>query len=224
MSAPGTALVDQRRDAAAYAEAQRQLLPPGKAWEATPGGPFAGLLRALGEEMARLDARGLAVVDEADPRAALELLPDWERVAALPDTCTGVPDTASERQAALHQKLTRPGAQNAAAYIELAARAGYAIEIVEHLPLRTGFRAGMRCNGQDWAFTWTAKVKPFEGYIAEDSFLAVFRVGSRAGELLRGWGALNVECLIRRAAPAHTIVLFAYDVEYDPAFWIDFTE
>jgi len=52
----------------------------------------------------------------------------------------------------------------------------------------------------------------------------VFRVGSRAGDLLRGWGALDVECLIRRAAPAHTFVLFAYDVEPSPAFWFDFTQ
>lgn len=217
-------LTDQRRDAAAYAGALRQLLPPGPAWDAPDGGTFAGLLLALGEEFARIDARGLDLLEEADPRTALETLPDWERVAALPDACTGAPETAAERQAALHQKLTRPGAQNAAAYIELAARAGYAIEIQEHRPLRTGFSAGARCNGDSWAFAWTVRVRPFDGYLEEDSFLAVFRVGSRAGDLLRGWGALDVECLIERAAPAHTHVLFAYDVEPSPALWINFTQ
>lgn len=212
------------RDQPAYAEQLRQLLPQGPAWRFAPDGTFAGLLGALADEFARIDARAGALAEEADPRSALELLPDWERIAALPDTCTGAPDTATERQAALHQKLTRPGAQNAAAYVELAARAGYAIEIDEHRPLRAGFLAGDASMGIDWAFAWTCRVRPFEGYIAESTFLAVFRVGSRAGDLLRGWGALDVECLIRRAAPAHTKVLFAYDVEPEPAFWIDLTE
>lgn len=217
-------LTDQRRDAPAYAAQLRQLLPPGAAWEAPEGGVLAGLLLGLGEEFARIDARGIDLLEEADPRSALETLPDWERVAALPDACTGAPDTAAERQAALHQKLTRPGAQNAAAYVELAARAGFAIEIEEHRPLRSGFLAGARCNGADWAFAWTVRVRPFEGYLEEASFLAVFRAGSRAGDRVRGWGALDVECLIRRAAPAHTQVLFAYDVEPSPAFWFNFTE
>ena len=123
-----------------YAEQLRQLLPPGKAWEFPPEGNFAGLLVGLAEEFARIEGRGLDLLEEADPRTALELLPDWERVAALPDACTGAPDNATERQAALHQKLTRPGAQNAASYVELAARVGYGIEIVEHRAMRSGFR------------------------------------------------------------------------------------
>ena len=212
------------RDGTAYAAQLRQLLPSGAAWDFAPDGVFAGLLGGLAEEFARIDGRALDLIEEADPRTALELLPDWERVAALPDTCTGAPDNVGERQAALHQKLTRVGAQNAAAYAELAARVGYQIDIEEHRPLRTGFRVGARCNDVLWHFTWTVHVRPFEGFLEESTFLAVFRAGSgRAGDRLRGFGALDIECLIRRAAPAHTVVLFAYDIEPTPDFWLDFS-
>lgn len=211
------------RTADAYAAQLRALLPRGKAWEFPPDGPFAGLLLGLAEEFTRIDGRTLDLLEEADPRTTLELLPDWERIAALPDACTGAPDNAAERQAALHQKLNRIGAENAATYIELAARVGYIIRIEEHRPARIGMRIGERLNGPLWVFVWTVHVQPFEGYLEESTFLAQARIGDRLGVRLRGFGALDVECLIRRAAPAHTRVLFAYDIEPTAAFWIDFT-
>lgn len=206
-----------------YRAQLRQLLPPGAAWNIEPGSVFDRLLIAFADEFARVDVRALALIEEADPRSALELLPDWERVAALPDACTGAPDNVGERQVALHQKLTRTGAQNAAAFIEIAARVGYAISIEEHRPARMGMRLGERLNGPLWTFTWTVHVRPFDGYLEESTFIAQARIGDRLGVRLRGFGALNVECLIRRAAPAHTTVLFAYDVEPTASFWIDFT-
>lgn len=211
------------RPAEAYGQQLRQLLPPGAAWSAPDGSSLAGLLLGLAEEFARIDARGIDLVEEADPRTALELLPDWERVAALPDTCSGEPDNVTERQAALHQKLTRVGAQNAATYIELAAKVGYIIWIEEHRPARMGMLLGERLNGPEWTFCWTVHVRPFDGYLEESTFIAQARIGDRLGVRLRGFGALNLECLISRAAPAHTQIFFAYDVEPTPAFWFDFT-
>jgi len=216
-------ITDAPRDTAAYAQQLQQLLPTGPAWEFSPGGVFAGLLLGLAEEFARIDARALDLIEEADPRTALELLPDWERVAALPDACTGLPDNVGERQAALHHKLTRSGGQSAADYIEMAARIGYQISIEEHRPARMGMRMGDRLNSQGWAFVWTVHIRPFEGFLQESDFLAVFRMGDRMGTRLRGFGALDIECLIARAAAAHTQVLFAYDIEPSPALWVDLT-
>ncbi|WP_157081216.1 putative phage tail protein, partial [Novosphingobium naphthalenivorans] len=106
---------------------------------------------------------------------------------------------------------------------EIAARLGYEIEIEEHHPARIGDRIGDYLNGPDWAFAWTVHVRPFEGYLIESEFLAVAEIGDRIGVRLRGWGALDLECVIKRAAPAHTTVIFAYEVEPVPDFWIDFT-
>ncbi len=217
------------RDARAYGTQLRQLLPRGAAWDVPEGSTFDNLCVALGEEFARIDARAIDLLEEADPRTALEMLADWERIAALPDACTGAPDNVSERQVALHHKLTRVGSQSRSGYAELAARVGYQVWIEEHRPARSGegrgaLRIGDRLNSQDWGFVWTVHVRPYDGFFTENSFVAVARIGDRIGVRLRGFGALDVECLIRRAAPAHTLVQFAYDIEPVPVFWINFTQ
>lgn len=209
------------RTASDYAGQLRQLLPRGAAWQVPPGGVLDRVLAGLAEEFARIDARADALLDEADPRTTLELLPDWERVAGLPDSCTGAPEETYERQVALHQKLTGIGGQNRAAFVELGARLGYAIEIEEHRPFRVGDRIGVPVNGPDWAFAWTVLVRPFEGVFEEGEFLAHFRAGDPVERRLVGFGQLDVECIISRAAPAHTTVLFAYEVEPEPVLWID---
>lgn len=216
--------IETPRDEAAYARQWAQLLPKGAAWRFAPDGIFARLLLAFSSEFARIDSRALDLIEEADPRTALEMLPDWERVAGLPDTCTGAPDEPAERQAALHQKIAGIGGQNREAFVEIAARLGYQAEIEEHVPARIGMRIGDDLNGPDWAFAWTVRVRPFEGYLEENTFLAVAEIGDRVGVRLRGFGALDLECVIRRVAPAHTQVLFAYDVEPTPDFWFDFTQ
>jgi uncharacterized protein YmfQ (DUF2313 family) len=220
MSAP----LPSPRDAGAYARQFRQLLPRGAAWDFPIDGTFAGLIAGLAEEFARIDNRARDLIEEADPRTTLELLADWERVVGLPDNCSGEePDNATERQVALHEKLTKLGAQNATAYKEMAARLGYAIDVIEHRPFRTGARVGDRVNSLPWTFVWTVNVRPFEGWLEEATFIAHLKAGDPCGLRLRGFGALSLECVIERAKPAHTHVLFAYEIEPTPVLWVDFT-
>lgn len=217
----GTGLI--ARSEADHAQMLRQLLPRGAAWDFAPNGTFSRLLEALAAELARIDVRALELLDEADPRTALETLIDWERVAGLPDACTGEPDNVRERQFALLQKLTSIAGQTPADFIELAALIGFEIEIEEHRPLRTGFRVGDRCRDEAWAFAWTVLVQPFDGAGRPVLSIAHFKVGDPVGTRVRGFGSLDLECVIRRAAPAHTTVIFAYVIEREPDFWIDFT-
>lgn len=211
------------RSEADHALALRQLLPRGPAWEFEPDGLFARLLEALAAEFARLDGRVIRLLEETDPRTALETLIDWERVAGLPDTCTGAPDNVGERQVALFQKLTGLGGQSPADFIDLAARVGFEIDIIEHRAIRTGFRVGDPANDTAWAHAWTVVVQPFDGAGRPVLAMAHFKVGDPVGTRVRGFGSLNLECVIRRAAPAHTNVIFAYIIEREPDFWIDFT-
>lgn len=211
------------RSEADHAQALRQLLPRGAAWDFAPDGPFAQLLAALAAEFARIDARAVDLLDEADPRTALETLIDWERVAGLPDACTGEPDNVGERHVALVQKLTGLGGQSPADFIDLAALIGFEIDIEEHRPMRVGARVGDRCKGEDWAHAWTVHVQPFDGAGRPVLAMAHFKVGDPVGTRVRGFGSLDLECVIGRAAPAHTNVIFAYVIEREPDFWIDFT-
>jgi uncharacterized protein YmfQ (DUF2313 family) len=64
-------------------------------------------------ELARLDVRASVLPQEVNPAASLELLPDWERVAGLPDKCSGVlEETLQGRRNALLTKLTSTGGQS----------------------------------------------------------------------------------------------------------------
>lgn len=211
------------RSDADHAQMLRQLLPRGAAWDFAPDGTFARLLEALAAEFARIDARVIDLLDEADPRTALETLVDWERVAGLPDSCAGAPDNVAERQIALVQKLTSLAGQTPADFIDLAALIGFEIDIEEHRPLRVGFRVGDACKDEAWAFAWTVRVQPFDGAGRPVLAIAHFKVGDRVGARVRGFGSLDLECVIRRAAPAHTAVIFAYVIEREPDFWIEFT-
>lgn len=209
------------RDAAAYRDQLLMLLPPGKAFSRDPDSVIGRLAHGLADALARVDARAEVLHDEADPRTTLELLVDWERVAALPDACTGRPDTITERRVALTSKIASLGGQSIPYFVGLAARLGYFVEIVEFAPLEAGFGAGDAANGDAWAFAWLISVR-IDDRSYRDGY-AEFVAGSNAGDPLRGWGALDLECMIDRARPAHTTTLFAYTIEPEAAFWFDFT-
>ncbi len=213
------------RDDIAYREQLGALMPRGRAWPRHEDSTLMRLLHAEADELARIDGRASDLFEEVDVRTTLELLGDWERVAGLPDACTPAPDSIAERQAALLARITGIGGQTPAYFVELAASIGYAVTIDEFRPFRAGMLAGSRCYDEAWAHVWRVNVLP----AAIDTGLGVtvryFRAGqSRAGERLVGYGSLDLECLINRAKPAQTIVLFAYDIEPEPIAWFDFTE
>jgi len=142
-----------------YLDQLKQLLPPGPAFPRDEDTTFNRLLGAIAEEFGRFDVRVERLPEEADPRTALELLPDWERVAGLPDVCTGtIATTVPERRAAIVAKITARGGQSLAYLTSLAANLGYAVVISEYRPLRARFRAGSRCHSVDWAFAFKVEV------------------------------------------------------------------
>lgn len=209
-------------DAAAWLDQLQQLAPPGAAWTRDADATWTRLLAALAAEFARLDARAERLRDEADPRTALELLPDWERLVGLPDACSGaIAVTVPERRQAIVTRLTARGGQSIAYLTGLAAALGYPIAIEEARPSRLGgWRSGQRLAGADWAFHFTVVVLPI-GDTAPERW---WRTGAaRAGDRIRSFGASNLQCVIGRARPAHTTVAFAYPAAADPAFLFDFT-
>lgn len=192
--------------AESFARALAQLLPPGAAWRLEPGSTLRSLLLGLADELARVDARGDDLVNEWDPRTTLELLEDWERVLGLPDGClVTVPDAISERRVLVSHKAIALGGQTPAFYVELAASLGYTVTVEEYRPFRAGDDAGDRCRGTAWAYAWIVHISGALGDLTH------FVAGSRAGERLLGFGAIDLECVLSRSAPAHTIPLFAYE-------------
>lgn len=187
-----------------YLQQLQQLLPSGSAWPRDVGSALTKLLSAIAEEMARIDGRALQLIDEADPRTTVDMLGDWERVAGLPDNCSGLlADSQQGRRNELVSKLVGRGGQSRAYFIELAKAFGFDITIEEFRPFRAGSRAGDPLSNGDWRFTWRVR--------APAVTVRRFRAGqSAAGELLASWGNAGLECRIRKFAPSHTGVLFAY--------------
>ncbi len=90
--------------------------------------------RGLADEFARLDARGLRLIEEADPRTTVELLPDWERLCGLPDPAIPPPIGTAARRAAIASRLVSVAGQSTADYIDVVALFGYAATITVPTP------------------------------------------------------------------------------------------
>lgn len=193
---------------AAYLAQLQALLPPGLAWPRARGSTLTSLLEALAAEFARADARAWKLIDESDPRSALELLTDWERVGGLPDACSAeLATTIQERRAAVVAQLTAIGGASPAYFTALAAAMGYAIAIDEYRPFVTGLgRCGDRLNGGHAVrHQWRVRVS--------GPRYTPFRTGaSQCGDLLgKIVRAEDLECKLKRLKPAHTRLIFAYE-------------
>lgn len=195
------------RDAGEYHAHLRELLPPGPAWDSELVPEVDAALRGLAPELARVDVRGFDLMNEADPLTLHEMLPDWERVMQLPDPCLGASPTLDDRKKAVRQRLTGLGGQSAAYFEQLARDQGYPnAKVIAHRAPRFG-RA--RC-GHSYFGTWA--VQAMWTLYAGARLSGGRRYGaSYWGERFGANPAQALECLVRRAAPAHTLETILYE-------------
>ena len=183
------------------------LAPPGAALPKELDSVFADLALAMADEQARVDGRADDVLAELDPRTSMELLPDWERVCALPSKCSFSSETIQERRDAVELILTAQGGQTPAFYEEAAATIGVAAKVEEFRPFCAGASsAGDPLTNEPWTHAWRMRGP-------EETIKLFTAGGSSAGDPLAKWGNEMLECHISRLAPAHTIVTFAYGEE-----------
>lgn len=188
-----------------YLEQLQALLPFGPAWPHDAQVAMTRVLSAWAEEFSRVDARLASLMDEADPRTTNELLTDWERVAGLPDPCTlaiGGEQTVAQRRAALVARLTGAGGQTPAYYIALAASLGFVITITEFHARTVDDDFDYPMYDDAWNFAWQVNAP------AETVFERT--VDDTFDDPLAWWGNGQLECVINRVKPAHTVVLFSY--------------
>lgn len=192
------------RTAPSIAASLRGKLPPGWAL-AGRGGLRDALLEAIAEPVSAAEADAAVMMDEVDPRAAVRLLPDFERVLG-PDPCgRDLADrTVEQRQQMAHQRWTARGGQSIAYFVDMAAKRGVSITIEEaHVSQAGAMQAGDEVVSSPEQFIWRvllALTNP-----------VIFTAGaSAAGELLYDFDLSDIECDIRRAKPAHTEVVFVY--------------
>lgn len=112
----------------AYSQALKQLLPRGRLWNLEQDSEISNTLLAIGGELARVDARGMDLIKETDPRTATETIADWERILALPDDrVLAIPGTLAARRVAATAKFVAREGQSVAFFVRLAAACGYTL-------------------------------------------------------------------------------------------------
>lgn len=172
----------------AYARQLKQLLPGGALWNLDQESWLSRLFLGVAGELARVDARGGDLVNEWDPRTATETLPEWERILGLAPAGS----TAARRAAVVRAYLAR-GGQTPAYFVELAARLGFVATVTETDP-----------------HTWRLDVAPGSYSLTTTEA----RAGTaRAGDRISSRNQTQLEAVINRAKPAHTVALFAYGAQ-----------
>lgn len=189
-----------------YAVQLRQLLPYGPAWDGDHP-----LLQGGAAQLARIDAQAEALsTEETNPLSTTWLLPRYEKLCGLPDSCTlGGSQTIADRQGSLDAKMNAVGGINEAFYLRQLAALGYpdaTITRYHNKIFTAGSRAGEALNSHEWRYVWEVNL-PAVGKVRH------FAPGSAAGDALRTWGDAEVQCVISKLAPSHTHVTFRYQGE-----------
>lgn len=183
-----------------YGATLRALLPTGEAWPRMPDLLRDQLLDALGETFARVHNRAQDLTEEADPRTAVLLLPEWEQALGLPDECAGQAETVAERQRRAHAKLISVGGHTFEYFIGVAAALGYAITISEHPPATCESDCTVALDPDDLLLE--GKLQPWCYVIDVNAPTeTIHELGCTAGgcdEPLRTWGNKLLECVMRR--------------------------
>jgi uncharacterized protein YmfQ (DUF2313 family) len=208
-----------RRGPKEYAYAMLALLPTGLAWPREADSVLVRTVNGLAAVYGFVDGRAADLLErESDPRATIELLPDWERNWGLPDPCLAEPLTISDRQIALVAKMTMLGGQSREFFYKLADKIGYTIHIGEFSPWTFGLsECGMTDDGAGKHYPrW--EIGP-----PEIRFYWTIEVGAvrwtywRYGSAELGFDphcrialATDLECIFRRYKPAHTDIVFDY--------------
>ena len=186
----------------AYAGQLRALLPRGRAWSG--GRVLPRLLDGLAAGLQRLDARGGGLLRESIPWLSTELLPDWEHEFGLPDECSSLASTISERRAAVLLKAVSRANLNASAFVAIAASFGVDARVDEHDQTRAEAEPGLDVSNGRWRFVWwilldtSADFRRFNTLSPVNTPLLTF---ARNTEL---------ECRLVKLAPAHTVLLVGY--------------
>jgi uncharacterized protein YmfQ (DUF2313 family) len=194
-----------------FAAAQQGLLPRGRAWPRRTGSVLTAFCQALADCLFLLHTWCTLFLElESFPATANQLLPDFEADYGLPDSCSPAGATILQRRSALLAKIaSSPGGQSAAYFIGVAAALGYTITITTWKPaaLGPGFvlrgDTGITLVSAAWRFAWRVN--------APQITVQRFTLGvSQLPEPLWTIGNTQLECRLRKIAPAYGVLWFKY--------------
>lgn len=189
-----------------YLEMLQALLPRGLAWPRDPDATLTHLLHAIADGLAAVDQAGADLIGEIHLGTTVDLLPDWERVLGLPDTCSGaLSGTVSGRRAVAVQAIRRHTDASPPSYTAIAAEMGYeGATVIERVQADAERIVGLDTSGGRWAYVWWLRVPAAHRVRYKDVLSPV------TAPLAEQISDAELECRIRRVAPAHTYPVVIY--------------
>ncbi|OFW46537.1 MAG: hypothetical protein A2003_02530, partial [Acinetobacter sp. GWC1_38_13] len=183
------------------------LFPTGRAWSRDTNGILYKLSNAHAEELVRIDLRSEELLIERDTRKTSDLLTDHERDLGLPDECTDVASSISQRRNAAFAKFVTEGGLHKQSYIDLASDLGFDITITEFKPFWCGIGvSGDGCGDQSNIFYWQINT-----YISPESWIEFRSNESQCGDMLTYVaGTIEQQCILNKHKPAHTVIIWKY--------------
>ena len=181
-----------------------KLMPSGAAWAFEEGSFAFRFCYAVADELSRVHLRTLALLKERDPRSALELLPEYEKMLGLPGDCADLADNPIDRRSAIVAKIVADGGQSKKYFVDIAANAGISITIDTYPAVYIGCDIGVELTNGPWLYTWKITT--------DDVTVDYFQAGSNsAGDPLAEVSTQQfLECLFEDIAPAHTFIIYAF--------------
>lgn len=180
------------------------LLPTGQALVPEEDTVLHDFLQGIAVELARIDSRGVDVLNEADPRTTQELFNEWLSQFGIPDDCSVYAETPEDERTQLLQKLTKQSGQTPQFYIELAEALGYDSRIQEFREFLVDVNS---CEDPLHDAQW---VYAFSLVISEPPVVA--RAGvARAGDRLGSFEAPFLYCLLQKARPGHAVGFLGFE-------------
>lgn len=204
-----------------YKQLLVNLLPRGKLWQPKEQPIFKKLLDSFAAELCRVEERGRDLLREADPRQALELLEDFERLLGLPDECSPEGPSLQERRDQILRSLTNVGGLSKEFYEFIGLQLGFVITVEN----RVNFIVGRGTVGQPLSnyFNRTFVVGDTVGTQLKEigwryyfnvempaTAANIFVVGDTVGNPLVEFSNPLIECTMRKLKPAHSAVTFTF--------------
>lgn len=179
--------------ATSYIGLLKSLLPYGLLWQ-TLNDTFNLFLEAFSQEFDRFEQRYTDLLRNSIPYLADELLPDWERIALLPDEMPLPGDSTTKRQGVVGSKITSFYANsNSITWENLALNMGMIVVVTDETdPLTAEARV-------DEALVDDARVSD-----TTDAFHWLITVSSDPNSQLS-----KLQAIVARLKPVHTLVDYA---------------
>ena len=185
--------------------ALQAMLPPGRAFTREPDALLTKLLGALAAMLLAVQIKLENLLLQADPRMATDMLPDWERLLGLPDSCAPAGQQLADRQRAAYQRLVEQGGQSRAYFIGIAELLGESgVGITEFKRFTCASQCDYALNGEADLFAWRVDI-PHPALNAR-----FMNCTSPSNAALQMYTPSVIECAFSRRKPAHTNVLFSY--------------